>query len=246
MAKRRKQRHLARVRDHFGKWQRIDLMRADRALKLEDAGLKPSMVWRNDLYQVLVYRDYVKVPNWPTMHWLSIKRLDKKVVHVWRDLQRIKNELLGAIFDAVERYPPEDALIDTTNQYHLWVLADPKLRFPFGFTMRSVCKPHDDGCGGSKQEPWPEGQEPRDAMDAAEFNALCDDIMGPGDAGSPDMPGYRDRDEPCDLCGAVMDPHICGIGKKNGEVIRFPLYTGGTLQDVSDVGGPHPIEEGDQ
>lgn len=69
---------------------------------------------------------------------LSIKRLDRDTIHDWRDLQRIKNELIGAEHEAVELYSAESRLVDTTNQYHLWVLSDPKAAFPFGWTSRLV------------------------------------------------------------------------------------------------------------
>jgi hypothetical protein len=57
-------------------------------------------------------------------------------VHDWRDLQRIKNELVGPECEAVELYPAESRLVDTANQYHLWADADPTYRFGLGFNMR--------------------------------------------------------------------------------------------------------------
>jgi len=50
---------------------------------------------------------------------LSIKRLDKHPVRDWRHFQRIKNELIGEENEAVELYPAQSRLVDTTNQYHL-------------------------------------------------------------------------------------------------------------------------------
>lgn len=91
-------------------------------------------VWKNSRYQVLVIREVEQDAGFPKLIWLSIKRLDKQPIHDWRDLQRIKNELVGADHEAVELYPAESRLTDTSNQFHLWVLAQPGLRFPFGFT----------------------------------------------------------------------------------------------------------------
>lgn len=65
--------------------------------------------------------------------WLSIRRIDRKPVRDWRDLQRIKTQLLGPDCEAVEIFPAEDRLVDTANQYHLWGYDDPTFRFPFGF-----------------------------------------------------------------------------------------------------------------
>jgi hypothetical protein len=37
-------------------------------------------------------------------------------VHDWRDLQRIKNQLVGPECEAVELYPAESRKVDTANQ----------------------------------------------------------------------------------------------------------------------------------
>lgn len=83
--------------------------------------------YMNDNYQV------VKRPWGGDIIWLSIKRNDKEAIHDWRDLQEIKNQLVGPENEAIEIYPAESRRVDTTNQYHLWVFADPKYRLPFGF-----------------------------------------------------------------------------------------------------------------
>lgn len=46
--------------------------------------------WVNSLYQVNVRRG-------PEITWLSIKRRDKQPIHDWRDLQDIKNQLVGPV-----------------------------------------------------------------------------------------------------------------------------------------------------
>src|SRR5690348_14199677 len=48
---------------------------------------------------------------------LSIRRHDGEPCNNWRDLQQIKNELVGPEFEAVELFPAESRLIDTCNQY---------------------------------------------------------------------------------------------------------------------------------
>lgn len=69
---------------------------------------------------------------------LSIKRIDQSVVHDWRDLQRIKDELVGSECEAIELYPAQSRLVDTSNQYHLWCSCDPAFRFPVGFSDNLV------------------------------------------------------------------------------------------------------------
>ena len=107
-------------------------------------------VYVNDIYQVNVQRneqaDYmVREPSMKgKMTYLSIKRLDKKSIHDWRHLQEIKNELCGEDCEAIEIYPVEKRLVDTANQYHLFVF--PKGYFiGFGWTKRSVMYEHKEG-----------------------------------------------------------------------------------------------------
>lgn len=93
-------------------------------------------VWLNDLYQVIVYdakKVGVQSPNFPEMYWLSIKRIDKQPIHDWRELQRIKNMIIGAKYEGLELYPAEDRLVDMANQYHMFVFKDETARVPFGF-----------------------------------------------------------------------------------------------------------------
>jgi hypothetical protein len=82
--------------------------------------------WINDKYQVVKHVQ-------GNMVWLSIRRLDRETIHDWRELQAIKNELVGPEFEAVELYPAESRLVDGANQYHLWAVNDASYRFPFGF-----------------------------------------------------------------------------------------------------------------
>lgn len=96
----------------------------------------------------------------PRGWWLSIKTRDKAPVHDWRDFQRIKNELIGPEAEGVELYPAESRLVDTSNQYHLWVF-DPPFRFPFGYMDRFIVK---ESGNGAVQRPFEE--PPPDALDA--------------------------------------------------------------------------------
>ncbi len=81
-------------------------------------------MYRNSRYNVAVRR-------YPDHFHLAIILNDHSARHDWRDFQRIKNELLGPDAEAVELYPSEDRLIDTTNTFHLW--SPVGQRFPFGF-----------------------------------------------------------------------------------------------------------------
>jgi len=120
---------------------------SDEDWEAEARRLTNDPVFMNNTYQVQVSRrgDFVHV---------SIKRHDRLPIRDWRELQGIKNEILGPEWEAVELYPAESRLIDSANQYHLWAVNDPKFRFPFGFNERLVI----DGSGeieadGTRQEP---------------------------------------------------------------------------------------------
>lgn len=69
--------------------------------------------------------------------WLSIRREDRAPVRSWRDMQRVKDEIAGPDREAVEIFPADARLVDTANQYHLWVMP-PGTRVPFGFEERLV------------------------------------------------------------------------------------------------------------
>lgn len=102
------------------------------------------LVYTNSTYTVM-YQDEKRVDKhqlvdevWKgTIRYLSIKRNDKETIHDWRDLQEIKNQICGEDSEAIEIYPAESRLMDTANQYHLWVF--PKgVRIPVGYNVRVV------------------------------------------------------------------------------------------------------------
>lgn len=71
------------------------------------------------------------------MH-LSIKNHFNSPIHDWREMQRIKNEICGTACEGIEICPSKDKLVDTCNQYHLWVLP-PYCSLDIGYTDRLVC-----------------------------------------------------------------------------------------------------------
>ncbi len=109
-----------------------------------DEDVRLAETWLNNKYQVSVRR-------FTGLIHLSIKRIDKEPIHDWRDLQKIKNELVGQEHEAVELYPAESRLVDSANQFHLWCLPESGMRFPFGFNERFVT---DKPFSRSKQRPF--------------------------------------------------------------------------------------------
>ncbi len=95
---------------------------------------------------------------------LSIKRNDRGPIHDWRDFQIIKNTFCGDDAEGVEIYPAESRLVDTSNQYHLWVFP-PGDHLPLGFNdgrLVTAAK-----FGSAKQRPFE--VEPQDSPSDEEF-----------------------------------------------------------------------------
>jgi len=117
--------------------RKFGVTREAAAVQVEQ--MKRQSVYMNDLYQVnaqVVAMPFGAVAG--DMMWLSIKRRDKAPVHDWRDLQTVKNLIVGPEHEGFEVYPAESRLVDTANQYHLWVFLDPKVRLPVGFREREI------------------------------------------------------------------------------------------------------------
>ncbi len=125
--------------------------RIKRELGLTDEDLDIGDLFINSRYQVVIRRQRPASGTGPDLVHLSVKRRDMRPAHDWRDLQRIKNELLGPEHEAIELYPAESRRVDAANQYHLWALDDPTFRWPVGFGQRMVSG--DKPLGGGKQRP---------------------------------------------------------------------------------------------
>jgi len=51
---------------------------------------------------------------------LGITHVSETARHDWRDLQRVKNDLVGEEWEGVELYPSESRLVDPSNRFYLW------------------------------------------------------------------------------------------------------------------------------
>jgi hypothetical protein len=101
----------------------------------------PGPRWMaNSIYVVLVQAPQ-DVPGFGAVVHLAITTHDQQPRHDWREMQRIKNELVGEGVEAVELYPSENRVVDNANWFHLYCfphLATKGGRFPFGFDSRFV------------------------------------------------------------------------------------------------------------
>lgn len=126
-------------------------------------------IYVNNRYCVIKEVQYASDPSLPPLIHLSLRHLDRRPLHDWRDLQRIKNELVHPHCEGLEVYPAEDRLVDTSNQYHLWVFADPTFRLSFGFHERLVAEgPY---ANGAVQRPWEPEARPHDCLSGKALDA---------------------------------------------------------------------------
>ena len=115
-------------------------------------------MWQNNLYTALC-RPVGTARNGESVIWLSIRRNDRAPAREWRHFQRIKNQLAGPEYEAVELYPAESRKVDGANQYHLWCFPEP---LPFGFHERIVL----DSEGAATEAPGAV-QAPHEPIDLA-------------------------------------------------------------------------------
>ena len=131
---------LTMANDHFTVQAQaeFDNSTLEEARAKVEAYEQASRYWRNDLYQVQERAFICKEWGGVEMRHLNIRRIDGAAVFDWRHRQLIKNQLLGEECEAMEMYPAESRLNDTSNKYHLWGFVDPAIRFPFGMQKRDV------------------------------------------------------------------------------------------------------------
>lgn len=73
---------------------------------------------KNKTHTVLIHLINDTPDGWVA---LSIKRNDRQAECDWRILQRIKNDIMGEDREAVQLFPSMQRVLDTANQYFLFV-----------------------------------------------------------------------------------------------------------------------------
>lgn len=124
----------------------------DEQIEAQIAKAQRADIFLNDTYVVSVHAERAGEPGadglFPALAHLSIRRQDRGDEFPWRDLQCIKNDLLGFEAECIEIFPAESRLVDTANQRHLWCFGNMDLtklpaafvsdRLPCGFNTRLV------------------------------------------------------------------------------------------------------------
>jgi hypothetical protein len=251
-------------------WMRKLGVSKEDAIKVVTGG-KGGRCYQNSLYFVVVSKMGVMTRRGvATGYCLSIRSEDREARHDWRHFQRIKNELCGPEYEAVEIYPAESRLVDTANQYYLWVLPEGE-RMTFGFDERLVVE--DTGASGARQRPWDPDCRPSDLKvvdekdDESYVRSLLrdtpnievtferddeeEDSQREGDRGDVDRPPDEQRHLPGDgggPDGGGREPRERGEGREGEGLHR---QAGGEVpgpdgQDRREVQQPPAAEEDEQ
>jgi len=119
------------VLERSAPWKELTLSHVDDD---KDAGGRVEHWW-NDTYSVTrrVYGDDPVFGSRSGMILLGISSEDGTARHDFRDFQKIKNQLAGEEWEAIELYPAESRLMDPSNYYMLWcfqvrIKVGPKIR----------------------------------------------------------------------------------------------------------------------
>ena len=159
------------------KFQRIDTdpKRLERQTKVQQKIWQDPeySVWENDKY---IVHKHINRPmtngSGILMTHLSIRNQENSAEMDWRDMQYIKNELCGEELEGVELFPKESRLIDTCNQFHIWVFQEEENFMPIGWDKRCVTDLIQDPnnkakhleANGSKQRPFSKDRKPQDNL----------------------------------------------------------------------------------
>jgi len=133
---------------HIEETMRCHNINKEAAIELLIKDAAQCEYYVNDIYQVEVR----KAPF--DMVQINIRRRDGATdIRDWRHFQQIKNEIVGPECEAIELYPAESRLVDTSNKWHLWASKDPTFRFPIGWTERDVQYDDNPDTPGMRQRP---------------------------------------------------------------------------------------------
>lgn len=110
----------------WGPWEAISLT-GTQPTRPEGWLHECSWAFRCQVFAVLLRQ----LPEQKVIH-LAVSSLSG-IRPTWHEMQRIKNDLVGAKLTAVEVYPPQDEVVDGADMFHIWVLPG---RLPFSLSTR--------------------------------------------------------------------------------------------------------------
>ena len=153
--------HKSRIADIKAYGVKQGFSEADTLAMIEEA--RTAETWMNNTFVATVVDAPIWQEGWPAMKQCSIRRVDRKTIHDWRQLQRVKADIFGEHAEAVELYPSAARVVDTANSCHLFVLPEGSM-FPFGWAA-----------GLQSDEEIIEGQQRPGALDGIDGSDLTAD-----------------------------------------------------------------------
>lgn len=126
-----------RSSEKWSPWQKVGTEEIQSAYRACDEALpgvrgwtrEAHTVWKNDWLCVIVRTIKQTSLGIPVEH--AAFRTATMTELSWKEKQRLKDELWGPSYTAIEIFPRKSDLIDAANMYHLWVLPE-HYRFDFG------------------------------------------------------------------------------------------------------------------
>jgi len=114
-----------------------------------------SQKWENSKYKVTFDKqcDHIH-PNWPenlACWYISFSMKDGGHMLDWREIQDMKNQVVGEKHEAVMLFPTDNRCMDTVNQFHLYIIGDEGVEFPVGWQCPKSVTDETDGKADCKQ-----------------------------------------------------------------------------------------------
>jgi len=88
-----------------------------------------QVIFQNNLYIAVVRRKS------DGMIHISFRNMENSTEIPWKHKQQIKNDICGSEREAIELFPAMSRIVDTANQYHLWVYPEGYI-IPTGFPKK--------------------------------------------------------------------------------------------------------------
>jgi hypothetical protein len=110
---------IRRIREAWGIWEKRNEVLIYHPINQRNPGTI------HDAYVNLVLSVQISTHSteWGPVTHLWVKRHDEQPL-IWRDMQRVKNELVGAGRVGIEVFPAQADVVDAANMFHIWVLPE--------------------------------------------------------------------------------------------------------------------------
>ena len=91
-----------------------------------------EIFYANELYQATVDYSHWDAKSREGYIYISLKNHKRTTNVSWQHKQWIKNDICGVEAEGVELFPAENRMVNSANQYHIWVLTENR-KIPCGW-----------------------------------------------------------------------------------------------------------------